>query len=298
MSRFDWVERHRSHVQIMGIINRTPDSFSDGGRFLDDEAALARVDEMMAAGAAIIDVGAESTRPGAAQVPAAQQIERLGAIIPQLVARGVRVSVDTTSPRVAEHALGQGACMVNSVALEPAAALARVACEHDADLVLMHCRGSMQEMAGFSHYRDDAYADVVVEVAEEWTRAAGQALACGLAKERLWFDPGLGFAKNAAQSLTLCSRLAELKQRVGGYRMLVGASRKSFLAAAVARAEEGREGVRPPVDRRLGASVAAALDAAAQGAEIVRVHDVEETAQALRYQAVLKQRRQQRGAHV
>ena len=218
----------------MGIVNRTPDSFFDGGSYLEGNAARARIEQLVCEGADIIDFGAESTRPGAAAVACHEQIDRLGDVIPFAASLGVKVSVDTTSPAVAEHALGQGATMVNSVALAPAAELARVAAEANAELVLTHCRGSMTSMGGFSEYPDDAYGDIVDDVAREWTAAAQAARDAGLPRDQLIFDPGLGFSKNAAQSLALCCRLAELKRRIGRHRVLVGTSRKSYIAKTVA----------------------------------------------------------------
>jgi dihydropteroate synthase len=270
----------------MGIVNRTPDSFYDGGRLAHANDARARIDALVAEGADIVDIGAESTRPGAAPVPARQQIERLGDLIAWASSRGIFVSVDTTSAEVAAHALAQGARMVNSVSLEPAAELAGVAARAGADLVLTHCRGSMSDMRGFSSGADTDYGDVVLEVLREWRAAAAVAMAAGLAPERIVFDPGLGFAKNARQSLELAVRLHELKGRVG-HRVLVGPGRKSYLARAVA-GELGGEP--PPPHERLGATIAAALDAAARGADILRVHDVGAVRQAIAYAAAARAR--------
>ena len=272
------LRRHRGRVQIMGIVNRTPDSFFDGGSFMGDKAARARVRKLINDGADIIDVGAESTRPGAAAVSAEEQLLRIGDIIAYAVEQGACASVDTTSPQVAIRGLDAGATMINSVSLEPAAELGTLAARYDAELVLTHCRGSMTSMQGFSRYSDDGYTDVVVDVADEWKMAAERALDAGLDADALLFDPGLGFTKNAAQSLELCARLAELKQRVG-HRVLVGPSRKSYIAHTVG--SEGKP-LAPP-EQRLGGSIAAALDCASKGADIVRVHDVAEICQALRY---------------
>ncbi|MBI4703139.1 MAG: dihydropteroate synthase [Deltaproteobacteria bacterium] len=270
----------------MGIVNRTPDSFFDGGAYLDERAARARVGQLVGEGADIIDIGAESTRPGAPAVSAAEQIARLGSLVAYAVGQGVTVSVDTTSPEVAEHALDQGATMINSVSLGPAAPLGRLAAAHGAALVLAHCRGSMSEMAGFGAYRDDAYGDVVADVAREWGEAARLALGAGLAPSRLVFDPGLGFTKNARQSLELCARLAEFRSL--GHPILVGPGRKSFVAHAVA-AELGGE---PPAPAdRLGGTIAAAIECAAAGADIIRVHDVGPVRQALAYLRALSRAR-------
>src|SRR5262249_44717971 len=153
--------------------------------------------------AAIVDVGAESTRPGARAIPDAEQLARIGGVVRAIAARGALVSIDTTSPTVAERALCDGATIVNSVSLEPAAELGALAAAHGAALVLMHSRGSMSEMRGFSQYAEDAYGDVVADVAREWSSAAERALRAGLPRESLVLDPGLGFFKSARQSLEL-----------------------------------------------------------------------------------------------
>lgn len=266
----------------MGILNRTPDSFSDGGLWLDDAAALARVDAMIAQGAAIVDVGAESTRPGARAIGDAEQLERLGDVVRAAVARGAIVSIDTTSPIVAERALRDGARIVNSVSLEPAADLGALAAAHGAALVLMHSRGPMAAMAGFSVYAEDAYADVVADVAREWSAAAERARCAGLPREALVLDPGLGFFKSARQSIELCARLDELCAL--GFPVLVGPSRKSFVAR-VAAAEH--EPLAPP-SQRLGGGLAATLACVERGAAIVRTHDVAEVKQALAVAAAIR----------
>lgn len=266
----------------MGVLNRTPDSFSDGGAFMDETLAIERIEAMLAEGAAIIDVGAESTRPGSTPVPAGEQIARIGGVVRAAVARGAIVSIDTTLPEVAAFALGEGATVVNSASLEPAAALAALAARHGAALVLMHCRGSMTDMAGFSAYADEAYDDVVTDVAREWQEAAARALGRGLPREDLILDPGLGFAKNARQSIELCARLDELCAL--GFPVLVGASRKSFVARAAA---PGAEKVAPP-SARLGGTIAATLACAEKGAAIARVHDVLAVKQALAVVAAIQ----------
>ena len=266
----------------MGILNRTPDSFFDGGRYVDEQAARARVLQLVSEGADIVDLGAESTRPGAPPVSPAEQVARLAGLVEFAAAHGVCVSIDTTSPEVAAYGLEHGACMVNTVALERAAELGAVAAEHGAELVLTHCRGSMSTMGGFSAYDPTGYHDVVEDVAREWQQAAALAIAQGLAADRLVFDPGLGFTKNARQSLELCARLGEF--RALGHPILVGPSRKSYVAHAVA-ATLG-EPVAEPADR-LGGSIAAALLCVERGADIVRVHDVAVTRQALAYAAAL-----------
>ncbi|MGK4001673.1 dihydropteroate synthase [Sorangium sp. So ce1036] len=276
------LERRRS-VVIMGVLNRTPDSFSDGGRFTDEDTALAQIDAMLSEGADMIDIGAESTRPGAEPVPEDEQIARVGGSVRAAVKRGAVVSIDTTSPVVAARALDDGAAVVNSISLDGAAELGALCARRGASLVLMHSRGPMSAMAGFSVYPDDAYGDVVGDVAREWSSAAARAIEAGLPRGDLVLDPGLGFAKNARQSLELCARLGELCSL--GFPVLVGPSRKSFLARAAASeaAERGRRAgaeLAPPGER-LGGTVAAALACAARGAAAVRVHDVGPVRQAL-----------------
>ena len=264
----------RERVVLMGVLNCTPDSFSDGGLFGDEAAAVSRAAELIAAGAAVIDVGAESTRPGSAAVSAREQVARLGGIVRKIAALGALVSIDTTLPEVAEFALDEGAVVVNTVSLEPAAELGALAARRGAALVLMHSRGAMSAMKGFSVYADDAYRDVVSDVGREWSEAAGRALAAGLPRESLVLDPGLGFAKNAQQSIAICARLGELCAL--GFPVLVGPSRKSFLARVASP-----EGPLAPPNERLGGTVAAVLACVAKGAAIARVHDVAAVAQAL-----------------
>ena len=274
----------RESVILMGVVNRTPDSFSDGGEHLDERAALTRVEAMIAEGASIIDIGAESTRPGSKPISDAEQIARLGGAVRDAADRGAIVSIDTTSPAVAERALRDGATIVNSVSLDVAAELGELAARSGASLVLMHSRGSMTEMAGFSAYPEDAYGDVVADVAREWSAAADRAIGAGLPRADLVLDPGLGFFKSARHSLEIVARLDELVRL--GFPVLVGASRKSFVARAAAGI-----GPVPPPAQRLGGSLAAALACAERGAAIVRVHDVAETRQALAVAAAVRRTR-------
>ena len=253
----------------MGVLNVTPDSFFDGGRYVDAEAARQRVDRLLDEGAAIIDLGAESSRPGAVAIPAATQIDRLSVALEHAVSRGATVSIDTTSPEVADHALRRGARLLNDVSCLADPELADAAARHRATLVLMHARGSLGTMSGFSDYPDAGYADVVRDVRAEWRAARDRATARGLAPEDIWLDPGIGFAKNARQSFELLARLEELTSE--GVPLVVGPSRKSFIAAvdgAVA-------------DERIGGTIAACLLAAERGARVLRVHDVKDVNQAL-----------------
>ncbi len=253
----------------MGVLNVTPDSFFDGGRYVEAEAARQRVDRLLAEGAVIVDIGAESSRPGAVAVPAALQIDRLSAGLKYAVSRGAIVSIDTTSPEVADHALRLGARMLNDVSCLADAELAGVAARHGATLVLMHARGPIGGMQGFSAYPDAGYTDVVSEVRSEWRAARDRATARGLAPSDVWFDPGIGFAKNARQSFELLGRLRELTDE--GVPVVVGPSRKSFIAAV--------DGAK--ADERIGGTIAACLLAAERGARVLRVHDVMAVGQAL-----------------
>jgi dihydropteroate synthase len=253
----------------MGVLNVTPNSFYDGGRYLGPEAALAHVDALADAGADIIDIGGESSKPGAHAVPAAEQLARIEPAVRAAVSRGVLVSIDTTSPEVAERTLSLGAAIVNDVSCLSDPELARVTARHGAVLILMHARGHMQDMAGFSRYPDTGYGDVVADVLCEWRAARDRATAAGVRRDDVWLDPGIGFAKNARHSYAVLSGLARLTGE--GVPVVVGASRKSFISAVDAA----------PAEQRLGGSLAACLLAAEQGASVLRVHDVRETRQAL-----------------
>lgn len=257
---YDLTER----VLVMGIVNVTPDSFSDGGRYLDPGLAVARCHELLAEGADVLDLGGESTRPGSAQVSAAEQWRRLEPVLTE-VARArpdAVLSIDTRSAEVAERALGAGARIVNDVSALVDPAMAGVAGRASAGLVLMHMRGTPETMQ-----RDAVYGDVTTEVAAYLRERIAVAVAAGVARECIALDPGIGFAKSAQGSLELLARIPELAAI--GSPVLVGASRKSFLARLT-----GDEG--PPQDR-VPASLAAAAVAVWQGARILRVHDVAAT---------------------
>jgi len=247
----------------MGVCNITPDSFFDGGRFFAEMDAIARVDALLAEGADIVDVGGESTRPGAEAVSAAEQIRRVLPAIRHAASRGACVSIDTTNVAVATAALEAGAHAVNDVSCGRDPALAQVAKDAGAALILMHSRGTPETMQLQTTYE----GDLIDAVFAEWTSAAERT---GLSPEALVMDPGIGFAKTAEQSVELLRRAREIVERAPC--VLFGASRKSFLKIV------DREST---ADDRIGGSIAAALHAARCGAKILRVHDVRATRQAL-----------------
>lgn len=251
---------------VMGVVNVTPDSFSDGGRFLSPEAAVAHARTLVAEGADLLDIGGESTRPGAAPVDPEEEFRRIRPVLEALDAdRSVPLSVDTRHAEVARRAFGAGADLVNDVSGLADPAMAPLLGETGAPVIVMHMRGDPTTMASLAHY-----TDLRAEVFEELTRSVRRAEAAGVAADRILIDPGLGFAKTGPQSLELLAHVGELRSL--GYPVVVGASRKSFLGAALG-------GV--PVGERVEASVAAAVLAARAGAHIVRVHDVAATARAL-----------------
>ncbi|MGN9917965.1 dihydropteroate synthase [Micromonospora palomenae] len=256
---------------VMGVLNVTPDSFSDGGRYADLDAAVAHGVRLRAEGAALIDVGGESTRPGADRVDPATEAARVLPVIRELAAAGVAVSIDTSRASVAEAALTAGATVVNDVSgglADPD--MARVVRDAGCPWVLMHWRGHSRGMRELA-----TYTDVVADVRAELGRRVDEALAAGVAADRIIVDPGLGFAKTAAHNWELSARLPELVAL--GFPLLFGASRKSYLGRLLADAD-GEP--RPTADRE-AATAATSLLAVAAGAWGVRVHDVRGTADAL-----------------
>jgi len=248
---------------VMGILNVTPDSFYDGGR-VDRDAALAHARQMIADGARIIDVGGESTRPGAEAVDEQEELCRVAPIVEVLAREGACVSVDTMKPAVMRAALDAGAAMVNDVRALQAPGAIEVAAASDAAVCLMHMQGEPATMQ-----RAPAYADVVAEVRGFLARRAQACLDAGIAADRIVIDPGFGFGKTVAHNLALLRGLG----KIAGlrYPVLVGVSRKGMLGAITGR----------DVGDRLAGSVAAALAAAVRGARILRVHDVAATVDAL-----------------
>jgi dihydropteroate synthase len=253
----------------MAVLNVTPDSFFDGGRY-EGAAVFARIDQLLDEGAFALDIGAESTRPGAAAVSTSTQLERLESAVGYAVkSERCWVSIDTTDPVVADQCLRWGAHIINDVSCLARPALARVTALHGGALIVMHARGAMETMAGFSQYPDSGYGDIVSEVMSEWLVAREAAIAQGMTSDDILFDPGIGFAKNATQSLAVLERLSEF--RAVGAPLVLGPSRKSFLQLV----EEC-----PPTER-LGATISACLLAADQGTAMLRVHDVQVVRQAL-----------------
>jgi dihydropteroate synthase len=242
---------------VMGIVNVTPDSFSDGGRYLDAPAAVAHGHELLAEGADLLDIGGESTRPGAAPVSAAEEIERVAPVVAALSPHG-RVSIDTTKVAVARAALAEGATYVNDVSafrFEPE--LAGVVADAGVDCCLMHLRGEPRTMQ-----EDPRYDDVVADVKAHLEERLAFAVAEGVPEERVHLDPGIGFGKTAAHNLELLRRLDELVAI--GRPLLIGTSRKSFLGRLTGR----------DVDDRVPGTIATNVLALAKGARLFRVHDV------------------------
>jgi dihydropteroate synthase len=251
--------------KLMGVVNVTPDSFSDGGLYLDPARAIEHGRELEAAGAEILDVGGESTRPGAEEVPVEEELRRVEPVVAALAEGGARVSIDTSKAAVAAAALDAGAEIVNDVtALRGDPEMAGLCAGRGPTVVLMHMLGTPRTMQD-----EPRYGDVVADVKAFLAARIEAATAAGVAEERIWLDPGIGFGKTAAHNLELLRRLAELREL--GRPLVVGTSRKSFIGRV-----DGSD-----AGERLGGSIASSVLAAAEGAEVLRVHDVAETAEAL-----------------
>jgi dihydropteroate synthase len=259
----------RPIAAVMGVLNVTPDSFSDGGQFIAPENALAQARRMIAEGADIIDIGAESTRPyGAQPVSVEEELQRLRPVLAGVVALGAPVSIDSMKSAVVAWALGVGAGIANDVwGLQRDPDMARVVADHGVPVIVMHNRD-----------RADASIDIMQDVAAFFTRSLDIAARAGIAGSHIVLDPGIGFGKTPEQSLIVLARLDELRRF--GLPLLVGASRKRFIST-IAPSE---------VDQRLGGSIAAHVLAARAGARIIRTHDVSETVQALRVAAAIEER--------
>jgi len=260
--------RPRSRPLLMGVLNVTPDSFSDGGQFLEPAAAIAHARQLIGEGADILDIGAESTRPygGMRPVTAEQEQARLEPVLPAVASLGIPISIDTMKATVAAWALEAGAAIVNDVwGLQREPDMARVIAEHGAPIVIMHNRDNA-----------DPNIDIIADVTEFFSRSLEIAWAANIAHDRIVLDPGIGFGKTSEQSQACIARLHEW--RGFDLPLLIGASRKRFINAIV------------PSDpgERLGGSIAAHLIAAENGAAIIRVHDVAPTAQALAVAAAIR----------
>jgi dihydropteroate synthase len=252
---------------VMGILNVTPDSFSDGGAFFSPDAAITQARRMATDGADIIDIGAESTRPygNAAAIAADEELRRLATVVPAVVRLGFPVSIDTMKATVAEWAIGEGASIVNDVwGLQRDPDMARVVARHRVFAVIMHNREAA-----------DPLIDILDDIDAFFERSLAIAARAGIRREAIMLDPGIGFGKTPEQSMTAIARLDRLKKF--NLPLLVGASRKRFIDA-VAPA---------PPDRRLGGSIAAHVLAVLNGAKLIRVHDVVETVQAMRILAAI-----------
>ncbi|MFF8031791.1 MULTISPECIES: dihydropteroate synthase [unclassified Streptomyces] len=263
---------HWDRCAVMGVVNVTPDSFSDGGRWFDTTTAVKHGLDLAAQGADLIDVGGESTRPGATRVDEAEELERVVPVVRGLAAEGVTVSVDTMRASVAEQALAAGAALVNDVSgglADPA--MIRVVADAGAPFVVMHWRGLLEggNVKG-------VYADVVTEVVDELHARVRAVVEGGVAADRVIVDPGLGFSKGADHDLALLARLDRLLAL--GHPLLVAASRKRFLGRVLA----GPDGAPPPARERDAATAAVSALAARAGAWAVRVHEVRATADAVR----------------
>jgi dihydropteroate synthase len=260
----------------MGVVNVTPDSFSDGGRFLEADAAVAHGIELVEAGADVLDVGGESTRPGAAPVPADEELRRVVPVIDQLAAAtDVPISIDTTKAIVARAALAAGASIVNDVSAGRADSdVLSVTAKAGAGYVVMHMQGEPRTMQA-----DPRYDDVVAEVGDFLAERVQVALAAGMAPGAVAADPGIGFGKTVDHNLRLLAALPGLVERVG-VPVLVGTSRKTFIGRLLARASGVSDPL--PVDQRDEGTLATIVWAVERGASIVRVHDVRAAAHAVR----------------
>ena len=250
---------------VMGVVNVTPDSFSDGGEWLDPEAAVAHGRDLVAEGAAILDVGGESTRPGAQPVAAAEELRRVLPVLEGLAGAGARLSIDTSKAAVAAAALDAGATIVNDVtALRGDAAMAPLVAQRGCDVCLMHMLGEPRTMQ-----RDPRYDDVVDDVKAFLAERLAAAVAAGIGEERVWLDPGIGFGKTIDHNLELLARLDEIVAL--GRPVVVGTSRKSFLGTITGR----------DAGDRVAGTIATNVLALAAGASVFRVHDVAQARDAL-----------------
>ena len=256
---------------VMGVLNVTPDSFSNGGRFVTLDAAVREAEQMAAAGAAIVDVGGESTRPGAGAIDDQEELDRVIPVIAALASNlDTPISIDTSKPRVMREAIAAGAVLINDVCALGADGAMQAAVELQQPVCLMHMQGEPRTMQEEPHYNN-----VVADVAEFLADRVGQCVASGLSEDLIMVDPGFGFGKTANHNIELLANLRQLKQL--GRPLLIGVSRKSTLGVLTGR----------DIDQRLPASLAAAVLAVDRGADIVRAHDVGATVDALKVARVI-----------
>lgn len=260
---------------VMGILNVTPDSFSDGGHFLDSQSALKRVERMLSEGVDIIDIGGESTRPGSSQVPLEVEIQRVAPLVAEIVKRfDIPISIDTSKSDVAKAGLDAGAEIVNDISgLRFDPAVGEIVAARSAGIVLMHSRGNFATM-----HSQPPVEDIFLEITKDFERAIAETKRVGISPEQIVLDVGIGFGKTFEQNLELIANLRILESDFGVYPILVGASRKSFIGKVLNE---------PNVDDRLTGSLTAAAIAVWNGADILRVHDVGETAKVIKVVASL-----------
>jgi len=260
----------RAYPAVMGVLNVTPDSFSDGGRFAAPEQALAQARRMIAEGADIIDIGAESTRPyGSEPISAEEELQRLQPVLPDVIALGIPVSIDSMKSAIVAWALDQGAAIANDVwGLQRDSGMAGLVAERGAPVIIMHNRDAA-----------DPAIDIMQDIANFFARSLDIAAKAGISSDNIVLDPGIGFGKTPEQSMIALARLGELQ--AFGLPLLVGASRKRFISTVTPSEPH----------QRLGGSIAAHLLAAQSGARIIRAHDVAETVQALRVAAAIGERK-------
>ncbi len=272
---------HRTHQPVvMGILNVTPDSFSDGGQFIDPASAIAQARQMVADGADIIDVGAESTRPGSERVGPDEQIRRIEPILPQIAKLDAIVSIDTTIAAVAEFALDAGAQIINDVSAgRDDDEMFPLAASRNAPIILMHMLGSPKSMQ-----ENPEYDDVVKDVRDFLAGRIDAAADAGVKRSRIIIDPGIGFGKLLEHNLSLLNNIDVLVEL--GAAVMVGPSRKRFIG------ELGSTGLKPPPDQRLGGTIAACLAGRRSGASIFRVHDVAAMVQAFTVARAIEEKKQ------
>lgn len=261
---------------VMGILNATPDSFSDGGRFFSETEALKQAEKMISEGADILDVGGESTRPHSARVAAEEEIRRVVPVIEAVAKRfDIPISIDTSKSEVAEKAVGAGAEIINDISgLLFDEKIGEIAAKHQTGLILMHLRGTFETM-----HKQPPVEDILQEVARGFRQSVEKAQSFGVAQDKIALDIGIGFSKTFDQNLELLAGLDKLVKEFSDFALLVGVSRKSFLGKILDDA---------PPDKRLQGSLASAAVAVWNGARIVRVHDVRETVETLKVVEAIK----------